>query len=377
LDQEPLDEDNRGRNQGYHLSGKRSTRRVFLRNGAGGAATGVLAGLLSACNRSSSASAEKGEWGPKRRMVWIPQAAGDWELPVRVGQLEFCKMVGWDYQHLGNPVYSVQNHLDLLNNVVMGRPDVVVTSLESPGIVSGIKRAIEAGITVVLVNQVVREEALKLGLNSIVQDEMEAGILNGTQAALWGAKISGKKDGVILIGNGNPGSVSIDLRQKGTEQGIASYNSDHGTHFTHEVFADSAFEDIVTSIAKYSAQIDEKGDHLVALVGLGGPSGVAIWKTLKQRNIPPGRKVAAGSTDIFVDQQTALEEGYLQWGIDQDLLVLGFISAASAWLQLEQGYHYWDIRFQGELVLKNDIPRIRARTEAWLFRAKQLNLVSG
>jgi len=361
------------------LSAKTLTRRGFLHTGAGGAATGMLASLLSACSRPSSTSVKNGEllWGPKRRMVWIPQAAGDWELPIRVGQLEFCKMVGWDYQHLGNPVYSVQNHLDLLNNVVMGRPDVIVTSLESPGVLSGIKKAIEVGITVVLVNQVVFEEAAKLGLHSIVQDEMAAGILNGTQGALWAENISGKKEGVILIGNGNPGSVSIDLRQKGTEQGIASYNSDHGTKFTTEVFADSAFEDIVTAISKYSAHIDEKGGLLVGLVGLGGPSGVAIWKTLKQRNIPPGRKIAAGSTDVFMDQQTAMEEGYLQWGIDQDLLVLGFMSAVSAWLQLEQGYRYWDIRFQGELVLKDDIPHVRARTEAWLSKARQLNLVSG
>jgi ABC-type sugar transport system substrate-binding protein len=377
LDQGALDKNKPERiwdNDGLSAKG---SRRSFLRGG--GAATGMLATLLSACNRSSSTLAEKGKslWGPKRRMVWIPQAAGDWELPIRVGQLEFCKMVGWNYQHLGNPVYSVQNHLDLLNNVVMGRPDVIVTSLESPGVVSGIRSAIKAGITVVLVNQVVPEEAVKLGLHSIVQDEMAAGILNGTQAALWAERISGKKEGIILIGNGNPGSVSIDLRQKGTEQGISSYNSDHGTEFTHEVFADSAFEDIVTSISKYSAQIDEKGDLLAALVGLGGPSGVAIWKTLKQRNIPPGREIAAGSTDVFADQQTAIEEGYLQWGIDQDLLVLGFMSAVSAWLQLEQGYRYWDIRFQGELVLKDDVPHVHARTEAWLSKARQLNLVSG
>jgi ABC-type sugar transport system substrate-binding protein len=307
--------------------------------------------------------------------VWIPQAAGDWEVPIRVGQVEFCRMVGWEYQHIGNPIYSVQNHLDQLNDAISARPDVIVTELESRGMVSGFKRALDAGITMVIIDQAVAEEAAKLGLGVISQDPFSMGRLNGAQAASWGEKISGKKEGVILIGNGNPGSALIDALQSATQEGIVAYNHDHGTNFIAETFADSAFDDIATSMSKYGAHIDQKGDSLVGLTGLGGASSIAIWKTLKERDIPPGQRIAAGSPDIFPDQQTGIEEGYLQWGVDQDFLVMGFLSAACAWLQIEAAYPYWSMHTPGEVILKEDIDHVRSRTSAWLRRAKELNLI--
>src|ERR1700691_4941020 len=185
------------------------TRRAAL--GLGGAMVALPAiGALLSCHRS--APGEKGTndagslKGIRRKLVWIPQAAGDWEVPIRVGQMEFCKMVGWDYQHIGNPVYSVQNHLDQLNDAISARPDAIVTELESRGMVSGFKRAIDAGITLVIIDQGVEEEASKLGLGVISEDPHSTGRINGTQAAKFAQSITGKKQGVILVGNGNPGS---------------------------------------------------------------------------------------------------------------------------------------------------------------------------
>jgi ABC-type sugar transport system substrate-binding protein len=284
-------------------------------------------------------------------------------------------MVGWEYQHIGNPIYSVQNHLDQLNDAVSARPDVIVTELESRGMVSGFRRALDAGIVMVIIDQAVAEEASKLGLGVISQDPVSMGRVNGMQAATWAERVSGKKEGTILIGNGNPGSALIDALQSATEAGIAAYNRDQGTNFVTEIFADSAFDDIATSMSKYGAHMDQKGDSLVALTGLGGASAIAIWKTLKERAIPPGKLLAAGSPDIFPDQQTGIEQGYLQWGVDQDFLVMGFLSAASAWLQAEAGYPYWSMHTPGEVILKGDIDRVRSRTGAWLAKAKELNLI--
>jgi ABC-type sugar transport system substrate-binding protein len=366
-------------NDGGSVAQEMLTRRGALRLTAAMAALPLL-GSLAACHKPSAmegpANQPGNPGGRRRKLIWIPQAAGDWEVPIRVGQMEFCRMVGWDYQHIGNPIYSVQNHLDQLNDAISARPDVIVTELESRGMVSGFKRALDAGITIVIIDQAVAEEAAKLGLGVISQDPQSMGKMNGTQAATWAEKISGKKSGVILIGNGNPGSALIDALQSATLEGIAAYNQGHGTGFTTETFADSAFDDIATSMSKYSAHIDEKGESLVALAGLGGASAIAIWKTLKERGVLPGKQIAAGSPDIFPDQQTGIEEGYLQWGVDQDFLVMGFMSAASAWLQIEAGYPYWSMHTPGEVVRKDDIDHVRLRTTAWLARAKELNLIA-
>ena len=342
----------------------------------------ALAGLLSSCKGSHSADNSAGPGkvatappGKKRKLIFIPQAAGDWELPMLVGNLEFCKLVGWEYQHIGNPIYSVQNHLEELNNAISAKPDAIVTQLESPGLTSGFRKALDSGIVMIAIDQVLPEEAAKLGLSAIAQDSLASGRLNGIQAATWAERITAKKEGVIIIGNGNPGSVSIDLRQKGTEEGIAAYNRDHGTRYTTEAFADSGFDDVVVSMAKYGAHLDEKGERLVGMVGLGGGSAVAIWKTLQDRNIQPGKRIAAGSHDIFPDQQTAIDEGYLQWGIDANFLAIGYLSALGAWMLLERGEPCWNMYSPGELVLKKDIAGIRARNQIWMAKARELNLL--
>jgi ABC-type sugar transport system substrate-binding protein len=358
------------------VTSRLATRRDFFDSGL--ISLPLLTGFLTGCGSSHDSRdsvAPGASRGKKRKLIWIPQAAGDWELPMRVGHLEFCKMVGWEYQHIGNPIYSVQNHLDELNNAISARPDAIVTELESPGMVSGFRKAIDAGIAMIIADQAALEEAAKLGLNVISQDCLAAGHLNGTQAAMWAETITGKKEGVIVIGNGNPGSISIDQRQKGTEEGVAAYNREHGTRYTTEAFADSGFDDVMVAISKYGAHLDQKGDRLVAMVGLGGGSGVAIWKTLKDRGIPPGKKIAGGSHDVFPDQQTGIDEGYLQWGIDSNILAMGYLSAASAWLLLERGEPCWSMHAPGELVIRKDLPRVRARTEIWMAKARDLNLL--
>ncbi len=353
------------------------TRRAMLRTSAASISLSAMGLLAAGCKGSTERRASVNEPKAKqRRLVWIPQAAGDWDLPIRVGQMEFCRMANWEYQHIGNPIYSVQNHLEQMNEAVSARPDVIITELESPGMVSGFQRVLEKGITVVIADQVLGAEAEKLGLGSISQDPEALGQLNGLQAAHWAERISGKNEGVILIGNGNPGSALIDAVQTSTEAGVVAYNQEHDTHFTTESFADSAFDDIATSISKYSYHMEQKGDDLVALVGLGGASGIAIWKTLRENDVTPGKQIAAGSTDIFPDQQTGIEEGYLQWGIDQGFLVMGFLSAAAAWLQLEQGYPAWRIGSSAQLITRENVAEARSRTDLWIERARELGLIA-
>ncbi|MCC7447905.1 MAG: substrate-binding domain-containing protein [Anaerolineae bacterium] len=346
------------------------TRRGFLRAGTGAAIAAAFARLLGTPERVLADVPRQTAFGAKRKIVWVPQAAGDWEVPVRVGFIDFCKMVGWEYQYLGNPVYSVENHLEQINNAISAKPDIIATQLENKGVVSGFTKAIDGKITMVVVNQSLAEETSKLGLNYIGEDGFTAGVQNGLQAASWAAKLTSKKEGVIVIGSGNPGAAAIDARQKGTEKGVDDYNKANGTNFTTEMFPDSGFDDITTAIQKYGSQIDQKGDKLVGLVGLGGPSGVAIWKTLKERNVAPG-KYAAGCHDAFPDQLTSIEEGYCQWGIDQNLYLQGFMGATSAWYQLERGIPYRNFDTSGEVVQKADVSRVRARQDIYLAKAKE------
>src|SRR5437016_2244422 len=100
------------------------TRRGFLRVGVATTIAAAFARIAGSPRPALAAPSAQTSFGPKRKIIWIPQAAGDWEVPVRVGFIDFCKMVGWAYQYLGNPVYSVENHLEQLNTGIAAKPDV-------------------------------------------------------------------------------------------------------------------------------------------------------------------------------------------------------------------------------------------------------------
>jgi len=335
-------------------------RRDFLAGGAGAAA---LAGIVGV---GASPALAQGNFGPKKKLVFVPQAAGDWNIPIRAGQRDFCAMVGWDYQFLGNPVYSVENHAEQVNNAVAAKADIIVTELENAGMTPTFQQAISAGVVMVIIDQGVVKEADALGLGIIGEDPLNSGYNNGWQGASFAQQLTGKKEGVVLFGNGNPGADLIDNRQKGSQQAVMDYNKAKGTNYTFIAFPDSSFDDESQSIQKYGAQIDDAGDKLVAVIT--GGNIVPGVKALQERGFKPGQ-VSAGSTDLPPAQQQLMEQGWVQWGTDQQQYTMGLYSAACGFAVLN-GYRYPTIRTGEAPLLKADLDRVKKRTAIWEAKAK-------
>jgi ABC-type sugar transport system substrate-binding protein len=338
-------------------------RRDLLTTGGAGAAALVLAGLVGG---HPSPALAAGNFGPRKKLVFVPQAAGDWNIPIRAGQRDFCAMVGWDYQFLGNPVYSVENHAEQVNNAIAAKADVIITELENAGMTPTFKQAMSRGIVMVVIDQGVVKECDSLGLGIIGEDPLVSGYNNGWQGASFAQKLTGKKEGVLIFGNGNPGADLIDNRQKGSEQGILAYNKANGTKFTFTAFPDSSFDDENQSIQKYGAQIDEAGDALVGVIT--GGNIVPGVKALQERGFKPGQ-VSAGSTDLPPAQQQLMDQGWVQWGTDQQQYMMGIYSAQSAFLVLD-GYRYPTIRTGEGPLLKADLERVKKRTAIWEAKAR-------
>jgi ABC-type sugar transport system substrate-binding protein len=332
-------------------------RRGFLQGGALALGATALAGTAAAQ-----------EAGPKRKVILIPQDAGDWNAPARVGSRDFCALAGWEFQHTGNPVYSVENHVEQVNNAIAAKPDVIITALESVGLVPAFQKAQAAGITMVIFDQGIDVEAAKLGVPVVNQDELVAGMINGSQAALVAHKTLGKTEGIFGIGNGNPGSTSIDKRQNGSEQGILEYNKANGTKFTVDKFADDEFFDPNSSIQKWSAKLDQYGDELIGMIGVGNPS--PLVKAAEGHSIEKG-KIVIGTTDAAPAILDLIEQGWVYWGIDQQFPAMGFYATAAAWLMLERSFPTKTIRTGGDLVTKDNVATVKARTDKWVALAKQ------
>ncbi|MHB8630261.1 MAG: substrate-binding domain-containing protein [Aggregatilineales bacterium] len=337
------------------------SRRGFLQSG-GLAAVAAAMGVPSL-----AAMAQAGKWGPSRSVFWVPQATGSWNIPIRAGQRDFCGMVGWTYQHIGDPTYSVENHVAQVRNAISAGANVIVTELENPGMTPVFQEAITAGIKMIIIDQGVKAEADKLKLGIIGANGLNEGYNNGWQAATWAQKLTGKTSGVFVFGNGNPGAALIDARQAGSEQGIKDYNAKNGTTYTFEAFPDHSFDaDVSQSIQLYGAQIDSKGSDLVGLITGGNPS--PIVQALKERNIKPGT-YSVGSVDFTPAEQQLMIDGWTFWGTDQQQYLMGLYSMTAAWGAFD-GYPYPSITTGEAPLLKADLPRLQQQTKIWQAKAQ-------
>jgi ABC-type sugar transport system substrate-binding protein len=140
-----------------------SDRRGLVVGSARAAAITVVAGVMGL---PASALAQGGAFGPKRKFIWVPQALGDWDMAFQVGARDFCEMVGWEYQRIGNPVYSVQNHAEQVNNAIAAKADAIATSLESVGLVQPFERGLDQGIAMIITDQASRRKRTRLACTS-------------------------------------------------------------------------------------------------------------------------------------------------------------------------------------------------------------------
>src|SRR5258708_12782435 len=182
-------------------------RRKFLQSSSKGLAFGVGGRVRAGGGRGAAvalAQAGGGNFGPKRKAIWIPKVTGDGNVPIRQGQRDFCAMVGWDYQHIGNSVYSVENHVEQVNNAISASPDVIVTELESVGMVPVFQKATSSGIQMIIIDQGVVDEAAKLKLGIIGEDGFVSGYANGTQGPTFPHNLPAQTHRMTVFRNATP-----------------------------------------------------------------------------------------------------------------------------------------------------------------------------
>ena len=267
--------------------------------------------------------------GPPRKLIWVPQALGDWDTALQVGCKDFCDMAGWEYQRIGNPNYSVENHVEQVNNAIAAKADIILTQLESPGLLPAFERGIAEGVTMVIINQGREEEAKKLGLGIIGQSEFDAGIINGYQAGVFVEKLH-RQEGWHGRARQRQSRRGRDRQAPGRRRRGHQADTTPSTapSFTFEAYPDGEFGELTESIQKWTAQFGQKGPDLVAALGTGNPT--PIYQAMQELGMAPG-SVVVGSHDIPPAHQKAITDGWVQWGIDQQMYYQGFFGAAAGY----------------------------------------------
>jgi ribose transport system substrate-binding protein len=338
----------------------RVSRRELLKRG-GLLGVGAMAGatLLAACSeepRSKSQPQGAPKSGERRKVIFVTHDNNPFFVPVIKGLQEFGKLRGWETQFLGPPKHDVQQTVEMQANAIAAKPDAVgFTRVDTTSFDANIKRAQQQGIFVILFNTASAGHR-SLGLAYVGQEFISAGQASGLQAAKHAHEITGKKDGLIVLGTIAPGHSALEQRMEGARQGIAQYNKQNGTNFTTEVLATATDQN--EAIGKIDAKWQKDSNRIVGFAHADfGHWFTGIW--IEDRGLKG--KVANGGFDLVQGALEAIKSGTAQWSIGQNPYAQGWVTSALIDMQLEASYPPFDYDTGAEVVDASNIDAVTER----------------
>jgi ribose transport system substrate-binding protein len=335
-----------------------SRRDVLKRGGligAGAAAAISMPGELLAAPSSTTSFRYRSQ-AANKKVIFVTHDDNSFFVPVRAGLEEFGKMAGWETQWTGpspaDEAKTVQAQLDAINANPMA---VGFTRINTTMFDDNIKQAQEKGIFVILYNTA-SDGYKDLGLAYVGQEFIPAGIQSGLQAGKYAKQLTGKTEGVIVLGTIQPGHSALDQRMEGARQGIAQYNSENGTNYTTEDLTTST--DQATAIGAIQAKATELGDKLV---GFAHADYVHWFAGLFLEQNGQAGKIANGGFDLVPGVIDAIKSGSAQWSIGQNPYAQGWVTSALIHMKTSAGFEPFSYDTGAEIVDSSNIDAVAAR----------------
>jgi simple sugar transport system substrate-binding protein len=289
-------------------------RRAFLRRTAlTGVAAGSVGTLLSACGSSaSSGSGSSGIFGshPSYKFTFVNHVTTNaFFTPTIYGIQDACKLLGCSYAWTGSESSNVAQMVNAFNSAMSAKVDGIAVSLvDQTAFNSPVKNALAAGIPVVSYNADVAPPANDR-LAYIGQSLELSGELMGEHIA----ELVPSGDVALFIAT--PGSLNIQPRINGALKTLKK----HPSITTHTVATGAAEAGEPTVIDSYFAGHPEtKG---LFAVDQGSTKGVAL--TIEKHGVK--EKVKGGGYDLPEITQKAIAEGDMQFSIEQQPYLQGFL----------------------------------------------------
>lgn len=290
-------------------------RRAFLRRSAmTGIAAGSVGTLLSACGSSASSGSSGGSSSvfgshPNYKFVIVNHVTTNpFFTPTQYGAADACSLLGCSYQWTGSENSNVNQMVDAINTAVTGAADgIAVALIDLHAFNSPVEAAIKAGIPVVAYNADAPGNAR---LSYIGQDLKKAGEEMGERIV----EAVGAGDVALFIAT--PGSANLQPRIEGAEKAIKA----SGKPITiHTVATGAAVPGELSTIEAYwTGHKETKGMYAV-----DGGSTESLAKVMQKFGL--AGKVKAGGFDLTEATQKLLQEGNIEFTIDQQPYLQGFL----------------------------------------------------
>jgi simple sugar transport system substrate-binding protein len=300
-------------------------RRAFLRRSAlTGVAAGSVSTLLAACGSSASSSGGSGSiFGshPSYKFVFVNHVTTNpFFTPTQYGAADASSLLGCSYQWTGSESSNVSQMVTALNTAVTEKADGIAVSLiDLHAFNAPVEAAIKAGIPVVAYNA---DAAGNARLAYIGQDLKKAGEKMGERIA------SDVGSGEVALFIATPGSANLQPRIEGAEAAVKA----SGKPITlHTVATGAAVPGELSTIDAYwVGHKNTKGMYAV-----DGGSTESLAKVMQKYSL--AGKVKAGGFDLTEQTQNLLKAGDIEFTIDQQPYLQGFLPVLELFLYKVSG----------------------------------------
>ncbi|HVD62834.1 MAG TPA: substrate-binding domain-containing protein [Lapillicoccus sp.] len=289
--------------------------------GAAAAAAATLA--LAACsggganNQNNSGGGGGGGGGGNSGYTFAMithETPGDtfWDR-IKAGAQQAAKDTGSTLKYSADPDATKQ--AVLIQNAIDSKVDGIATTLVTPdALIPTVKKAVAAGIPVDSFNSGIDFYQQAGSLVHFASDEKLAGQAAGKRAAADGAT-------KILCTIQQTGSVALEDRCAGVKDSFPN---------TENIQVNGADDSAVTSAIQAKLSQDPSINWIVTL---GAPQALDAIKSAQGAN----SKAKIGTFDTNPDAAQAVADGKIQWFIDQQPYLQGYLSISQLYLYKKNG----------------------------------------
>ncbi|MFI5005390.1 MAG: sugar ABC transporter substrate-binding protein [Solirubrobacterales bacterium] len=291
-------------------------RRAFLRRTAlTGAAVGSVSALLEACGSSASSGSSSGSnavFGshPSYKFVFVNHVTTNpFFVPTQYGAADASKLLGCTYSWTGSESSNVSQMVNALNTAVTsGANGIAVALIDLHAFNAPVEAALKAGIPVVAYNA---DAPGNQRLSYIGQDLKRAGEEMGERI------VAAVGSGDVALFIATPGSANLQPRILGAIKAIRASGK---PIVVHEVATGAAVPGELSTIDAYwVGHPTTKGMYAV-----DGGSTESLAKVMQKYGLA-AKGIKAGGFDLTEQTQKLLQEGNIEFTIDQQPYLQGFL----------------------------------------------------
>jgi simple sugar transport system substrate-binding protein len=301
------------------------TRRRLLTGAGLTSATLAASALLAACgsndNKSSSGSAAAAGAGdfpstPKWKFVFVCHVTtNSFFTPTQYGAQDACALLNCQFQWTGSKDSIVAEMVNATNSAISAKADgIALAVVDKAAFKAPVDQALDAGIPVVSYNaDGAKDDPGTNRLAYIGQGLYQSGLALG-QRALDAGLASGDVVGFIAT----PGALNIQPRIDGASDAIKQ--SGKPIKFTPV----GTNADVVKGASIIDAYAQGHPD-LAGMLAVDAGSTQAVGQTVQKYNMKSKGLKVAGGFDLVPETLNAIKGGSLDYTIDQQPYLQGFL----------------------------------------------------